>query len=133
MRYMLSLVGPAGGWEDTTPEQMRDEMARWERFDNELMEAGVFVAGEGLQDPATATTLRRADAEDWVITDGPFAEAKEQLGGFYVLQCRDLDEALAWAKRVPLRDGAIEVRPVIDYSESDQEAPAEAEGAAPKA
>jgi hypothetical protein len=52
---------------------------------------------------------------DAVVTDGPFAETKEQLGGFYLLDCKDLDEALAWAKRIPMPGGSVEVRPVMDY------------------
>jgi hypothetical protein len=51
------------------------------------------------------------------VSDGPFAETKEQLGGYYVLDCKDLDEALAWARKIPLSSGAIEVRPVMDYTQ----------------
>ncbi len=65
-----------------------------------------------------------------MITDGPFAETKEQIGGFYLLECKDMDEALEWAKKVPIRGGAIEVRPVMDYAEYGYEDPAEA-GATP--
>ena len=76
----------------------------------------MFDGGDGLQGSATATTVRVRDGER-LLTDGPFAETKEQLGGFYALECKDLDEALAWAARIPeAQFGAVEVRPVIDYT-----------------
>jgi hypothetical protein len=75
----------------------------------------VFVGGEGLQPVATATTVRVRDGER-MLTDGPYAETKEQLGGYYLLECKDLDDALNWAARIPeAKSGAIEVRPVMDY------------------
>ena len=70
----------------TTPRSSRD--------------AGAFLAGEGLQESATATTVRIQDDGERVVTDGPFAETKEQVGGFYLLECENLDEALEWAKKV---------------------------------
>jgi hypothetical protein len=132
MRYMLTLISPEGGWEDVTPEQMKEDMGHWATFGQNAMEKGAFVAGEGLQPSSTATTLRGGRGKKWVITDGPYSEAKEQLGGFYLLECKDLDEALEWAQQVPLREGAIEVRPVMDYSEYGFDDPAEA-GATPAA
>ncbi len=130
MRFMLTLIGPEGGWEDITPEQMADEMRNWERFGKEAVEAGAFVAGDGLQPTSEGKTVRGGRDEERVVTDGPFAETKEQIGGFYQLECKDMDEALEWAKRVPIRGGAIEVRPVMDYAEYGYEDPAEA-GATP--
>jgi hypothetical protein len=115
MKYMYVLIGEEGGWENASPEDMQAEMDRWTAFGQEAEEAGVFVAGEGLQESATATTLRLQEQGDPIVSDGPFAETKEQVGGFYVLDCRDLDDALAWARKIPLRSGAIEVRPVMDY------------------
>ena len=79
------------------------------------------MAGEALQQSSTATTVRLTDDGKRVVTDGPFAEAKEQVGGFYVLECADLDEALAWAQKVPVTGGAIEVRPVFDVSQFAEE------------
>jgi hypothetical protein len=130
MRFMLTLIGPEGGWEDVTPEQIKDEMKHWAAFGAETMEKGAFIAGEGLQPTTTAKTVRGGREEERVVTDGPFAETKEQVGGFYLLECRDLDEALEWAKRCPIRAGAIEVRPVMDYSEYGYEDPRDA-GATP--
>jgi hypothetical protein len=114
MKYMLTLIAEEGGWEDATPEQMKAEMDRWQEFGEALEQAGAFLAGEGLQESATATTVRIADDGERLVTDGPYAETKEQFGGFHIVECRDLDEALAIAERIPtLRvGGTIEVRPV---------------------
>jgi hypothetical protein len=115
MKYMLLLFGDENAGENLSEEDLQAEMARYEQYDRELNDAGVFVAGEGLQPTPTATTMCIVGGER-ILTDGPFAETKEQLGGFYVLNCKDLDEALAWAGRCPASgDGSIEIRPVIDY------------------
>jgi hypothetical protein len=123
MKYMLTLIGEEGGWEDASPEQMKAQMDRWAALGQEMVDAGVFIAGEGLQESATATTVRIADDER-MVTDGPYAETKEQVGGFYLLECADLDEALDWAKKVPLQGGGIEVRPVMDYTRYGYQDPA---------
>jgi hypothetical protein len=123
MRYMLTLFGEEGGWEDVTPEQMKAEMDRWQEFSKALEEANAFISGEGLQESPTATTVRIGDGDERTVTDGPFAETKEQLGGFYVIDVENLDAALEWAKKVPLQGGAIEVRPVMDYSQYGYEEP----------
>jgi hypothetical protein len=115
MKYMLLLFGDENAWETSSEQDLEAEMARYEQYDRELNEAGVFVSGEGLQPTPTATTMRIVGGER-ILTDGPFAETKEQLGGFYVLECKDLDDALAWAERCPASgDGSIEIRPVMDY------------------
>ena len=132
MKYMLTIVGPEGGLEDATPDEMKAVMDRWAAFSEETVDKGAFVAGEGLQPSATATTVRiSADGAERTVTDGPFAESKEQLGGFYLLECKDLDEALDWAKRVPARAGAVEVRPVLDPAEYGYEGPASENAATP--
>jgi hypothetical protein len=80
-----------------------------------LQGAKVMVAGDALQPVATATSVRMRDG-DRIVTDGPFAETKEQLGGYYLLDCKDLDEALAWAAKCPgAFTGTIEVRPVMVF------------------
>ena len=84
-------------------------------FGTEAGAAGVLAGGEALQDTGTATTIRDVDGSD-VVTDGPFAATKEQLGGFYVLDVADLDEALRWAAQIPHPGGCVELRPVIDFS-----------------
>ena len=126
MKYMLTLISEEGGWDDVTPEQMQAEMSRWEAFGKELEQAGAFIAGEGLQESATATTVR-LEGDERLVTDGPFAETKEQVGGFYLLECENLDEAIAWAKKVPVSGGGIEVRPVMDYTQYGYEEPQAAE------
>ena len=106
---------------------MRAGMEHWNRFEQQIFDAGVKVAGEGLQPSATATTVKVGEDDERVVTDGPFAETKEQLGGFYLLDCEDLDQALEFAKKVPLAPGgSIEVRPVMDYEQFGFEAPEKA-------
>jgi hypothetical protein len=129
MKYMLIIAGHEGGWEDRSPEEAKAEMGRWFAYTQELEDAGALVAGEGLQESATATTVRIADDGERVVTDGPFAETKEQVGGFYVIDCENLDQAIEWAKTVPARGGNIEVRPVMDYSVPGEEETVGAEAA----
>jgi hypothetical protein len=113
MRYVLTIYGDASA--DFTPEQGAQMMAAYNAFTEEVKAAGAFVGGEGLQPTATATTVRVRDGEP-LLTDGPFAETREQLGGYYLLECADLDEAVRWAAKIPgAASGCVEVRPVIDY------------------
>ena len=92
-------------------------MSEYNAYTKSLRDSGAFQAGDALQPAPTATTLRQSPG-GIVTTDGPFAETKEALGGFYVIEARDLDEALALAAQCPgLKYGSsIEVRPVLDYS-----------------
>ena len=130
MRYMLAIFGEEGGWDDVSPEEMQEGMKLWGAYEKELVDTGAYIAGEGLQPSATATTVKR-EGEERTVTDGPFAETKEQLGGFYLIECANLDEALEWAKKVPVGDGqSTEVRPVMDYGEFGYESPGEAAKAA---
>jgi hypothetical protein len=130
MRYMLTIIGEEGGWDDVTPEQMKAAMARWGEFDDKLVADGVYVAGDGLQQSATATTIKITEGEP-SVTDGPFAETKEQLGGFYLLDCESLDEALEYVKQIPAQPGSsIEVRPVMDYGDFGYVHPLDREKAA---
>ncbi|GAA1216971.1 YciI family protein [Rhodoglobus aureus] len=88
-------------------------MAPWMEYKNKLVEGGHFVAAEQLQGTETATTIRRANDAGDTIVDGPFAETKEHLGGFYIVEAKDLDEALTLAAAVPIPAGSLEVRPVV--------------------
>jgi hypothetical protein len=117
MKYVLALISEEGGSEDASPEEMKAEMDRWFGYTKESVEKGAFIAGEALQPSETATTVRIKEGEDPIVTDGPFAESKEQLGGFYLFECENLDEALDYAKRIPFRDGTVEVRPVMDFTD----------------
>jgi hypothetical protein len=115
MKYLLTLWGDESRFADATPEQMAENMKHWDAYTNEVKDAGAFLGGEGLQPTATATTVQIQASGDPIVTDGPFAETKEQLGGFYLLDCENLDEAIAWAKKIPMPGGKVEVRPVMDY------------------
>jgi hypothetical protein len=87
MKYMLLIVGDESQYADRSEEEFAASMKSWDEYTKELVAAGAFVAGEGLQSSTTATTLRVADGER-ILTDGPFVETKEQVGGFYVIDCK---------------------------------------------
>jgi hypothetical protein len=93
-------------------------MARWFQFDEEIHQALEVLAGKALHPTSTATTLRMKEGQV-VSSDGPFAETKEQLGGFYLIEAADLDEAMKWAGKMPnLADGgSVEVRPVVEFED----------------
>ena len=115
MKFLLLLYGDESRWADASPEDVQQVMNAYDAFTREVTEAGAMVAGEGLQPTSTATTARMKGGEV-VLSDGPFAETREQLGGFYLLECADLDEAVRWASKVPgVYEGSVEVRPVVDY------------------
>ena len=116
MRYLLSFIVEEGAMENTSPEEMREGLERWSAFDDNATERGVLIACEPLEGDSVATTIHIRDDGERIVTDGPFAESKEQLGGFCLLECDNLDEALEWAGKVPMRAGSIEVRPVMDLS-----------------
>ena len=115
MKYLFALYPDPSSMTNRSQEEARAAMAAWDAFTQESKDAGVFEAGEGLQSPDTATTVALEASGDHIVTDGPFAETREQLGGFYMLDCSDLDEALAWARKIPMPGGKVEVRPVMDY------------------
>jgi hypothetical protein len=117
MKYVLALISEEGGLEDASPEEMKAVMDRWEEYTKRTVENGAFIAGEALQPTETASTVRIKEGEEPIVSDGPFAESKEQLGGFYLLECKDLDEALDYAQRIPFQDGTVEVRPVMDFTD----------------
>ena len=115
-KYMLTLWGDESAWEGASPEELQESMKLWAQYDREATAAGVLLGGEGLEPSQTAQTVR-VRAGERIVTDGPFAETKEQLGGFYLLDCKDLDHAIEWAAKVPVPEGEpIEIRPVMDYA-----------------
>ena len=120
MKYTLILAAdPAKAPAPGSPEEGRFFQAFF-AFNQEIEDKGVYLGGEPLQDVSTATTIRVVDGQP-TATDGPFAETKEQIAGFYLLECADLDEALGWAAKVPTAAfgyGAVEVRPCIDYTQA---------------
>ncbi|GAA2269620.1 MULTISPECIES: YciI family protein [Kitasatospora] len=109
-KYMLLNYLPTKG--GPAPEEMREQHARWMRYDQDLKEAGLFLANDGLAGPDAATTVRVRGGETQ-LTDGPFAETKEYLAGYFLIEAPDLDVALEWAARMPSSSyGSVEVRPV---------------------
>ena len=115
MRYALLIyVEP---WE-TTAEEDAQVMEAYNAFTRAAVEADAMRGGEALQEAKTATTVRVRNGQT-VITDGPFAETKEEFGGFYLIEAADLDEAIGWAAKIPgATRGSIEVRPVYEIPES---------------
>lgn len=112
MKYMLLLFSEIDVFAGMTPKEQAEGMAAYGAFTNAVTQAGVLVASNRLRPASTATTVR-AGGSDFKVTDGPFAEAKEELGGFYLIDVADLDAALKWAKQCPgARHGVIEVRPI---------------------
>jgi hypothetical protein len=111
-RYLLSVYQPAG--DPPPPDVLGPIVARLDALDAELRDAGAKVFSGGLHDPSTATVVRASEG-DVVMTDGPFVEAKEHLGGLTIVQAEDLDEALAWGRRLAEATTLpIEVRPFQD-------------------
>ena len=114
MRYALLIYANEQDWATQTQEQSDTQFQDYMAFTKDIVDRGIHKGGEALQTTSTATTVRVRDGET-LTTDGPFAETKEQLGGFYVLECKDLDEAIELATRIPdVRSGSIEIRPVMD-------------------
>ncbi len=112
MKYMLLIFGDEAGAAAASKEQTGQVMAAYGAYTEALKKAGVMVGGERLQPTATATTVRVAKGKPEVL-NGPYAETKEQLGGFYMIDVPDLDAALSWAARCPgASRGTIEVRPI---------------------
>ena len=104
-------------------------MEEYNVYTRALKDAGVEAGGEALEPNTTATTIRIRDGQT-ITTDGPYAETKEGLGGFYLIDCANLDEALEWAARCPgARYGTMEVRPVVDFSKYAPEAAGATAGA----
>jgi hypothetical protein len=127
MKVLLMLFGDETAFVNASPEEIAREMAAWQAFDEAAREAGVVIACDGLEGSHTATTLRLRDGGRHV-TDGPFIETKDQMGGIVLLEVRDLDEAIAWAQRCP-GSYSVEIRPIMDYEAYARYA-ASAEGAA---
>jgi hypothetical protein len=123
MKYLLTIYNDESARENISPEDGKAVMDAYFAFSREVDEAGAMLGGEGLQPTSSATTVRVRDGER-TVTDGPFAETKEQLGGFYLLECKDLDEAIEWAAKIPgAQSGSVEVRPVMNYDAAGSEQP----------
>lgn len=119
-RYAALIYAPADKAGPLSPEEWAAMMTEYNDFNETAGAAGVIAGGEALQPASTATTVQvkgGARGGDVVTLDGPFAETAEVLGGFYLLDCADLDEALKWAAEIPgAWHGRVEVRPCVDLS-----------------
>ena len=103
--------------EDQDDVDMQTLIAQYQVFDEQAEAAGILLGGNALEAVSTATSVRVRSGKP-ELTDGPFAETKEQLGGYYLLECKNLDEALGWAAKIPsARYGTIEVRPVMVFDQ----------------
>jgi hypothetical protein len=119
-KYAALIYTPADTEGEGTPEQWAQVMAEYQVFGEKATAAGVMAGGEALEPTATATTVHVSGGAggDVMTTDGPFAETKEVLGGFYVLDCADLDDAVKWASQIPgAWHGKVEVRPLMAFPE----------------
>lgn len=114
MRYMILIYTDEGIEARRSPAENEAHMGGYYAFTNEVRERGNFLNGDALQPTSTATTVRVNNGKT-LATDGPFAETKEQLGGFYILDCQDLDEAIELAAKIPAaQEGCVEIRPIME-------------------
>lgn len=117
MRYMLLIYGDESGAESMSEEEGKAIWDAWWAYDGAIASEGIKRAGDALQPSGTATTVRVAGGET-VLTDGPFAETREQIGGYYIVECDTLDQAVDAARRMPhmAQGGVVEVRPVMEMA-----------------
>jgi hypothetical protein len=115
MQYMLLIYDNEKMWPSMSEKERNALMGEYYAFTEETKKSGKYVAGDALQPTSTATTVRVREGKR-LTTDGPFAETKEQLGGYYLINAKDLDEAMTIAAKIPgARFGSIEVRPVMKF------------------
>lgn len=113
MRYLLLIYGNEGTWNALSEAEQGRRMGEFGRYTEAIKASGHYVSGSQLAPVAMATSVRVKDGKR-LVTDGPFAETREQLGGYYLVEAKDLDEAIGLAARIPMEDiGTIEVRPQI--------------------
>jgi hypothetical protein len=116
MQYLLGLIGEEPNFEEISPDEMQATIDLMDKYNQELRDAGAMIYGAGLRERATATVVAFPAEEggEATVTDGPFAETKEQLMGFWIIEAANLDEALAWTKKAPLQRVQVEVRPLVE-------------------
>ncbi len=113
MQYLLLIYEAESVMNDMPPEQKGAVFQEYGTFTQDLVERGLFTAGDALQPVSTATSVRVQNGKT-LTTDGPFAETKEQLGGYYLIEAKDLDEAVGVAAKIPAaRFGTVEIRPIL--------------------
>ena len=120
MRYLLLIYGNEQAAAAKSDQAQAAEMDAWWKYTSDLQQSGQHLAGEALQPIATATTVRLSNGRP-LVADGPFAETKEQLGGYYLINVPDLDAAIGWASKMPnLPDGgSVEIRPIMEFDTSE--------------
>ena len=122
MQYMLLIYDQEKIWQDMSKEEAQKYFAEYMQFTQSIKDSGHFIAGDALQSITTATCVRTRNGKVQT-TDGPFAETKEQLGGYYLINAKDLDEARQIAARIPSSKlGTIEIRPVMVYDQQQERA-----------
>jgi hypothetical protein len=116
MKYLLMICTDEAAEGRMSEAAMTDMMKNYFAFTQDAKDKGVYIGGNALQPTTTATTVRVRDGKT-ITSDGPFTETKEQIGGYYLFECKDLDEAISWAARIPsATNGSIEVRPIRVFS-----------------
>ena len=112
MQYMALIYGDEERWDALSDGERQEIYSRYRAFSDDAQRAGVMAGGDELGPTRDATTVR-VRGDETLVTDGPYAELKEALGGYFLFECDSLDEALDWAARIPAAEhGAVEVRPV---------------------
>jgi len=113
MKYILLIHDEEKAWEQMSEDEKNAVMSEYRKFSEAIQSSGHYITGAQLQPVSTATSVRIRDGKR-LVTDGPFAETREQLGGYYLVEAKDLDEAIALAARIPsAKMGTIEVRPLV--------------------
>ncbi|HEV2671633.1 MAG TPA: YciI family protein [Gemmatimonadales bacterium] len=117
MRYLCLIYEDEKSWEKATEADMKQGMAEYGAFTDSIKNAGKYIGGEALQPTKTATSVRVRNGK-LSTTDGPYVETKEQLGGYYLINAKDLNDAVQVASRIPgAKHGTVEVRPVMEFNQ----------------
>jgi len=117
MRYLCLIYEDEKWWEKASQADMQEGMAAYNGFTDSIKKAGNYIGGEALQPTKTATSVRVRNGK-LSTTDGPYVETKEQLGGYYLIKAKDLNEAVQVASRIPgAKHGTVEVRPVMEFDQ----------------
>ncbi|MCZ6866586.1 MAG: YciI family protein [Dehalococcoidia bacterium] len=115
MRYLMLIYADEKTMAGVSQEDMKGVLDAWFKYTDDFQKSGKMLGGEALQPTPTATTVRYANGKT-VTSDGPFAETKEQLGGYYAIDATDLDEAIEWASKMPIPVGSVEIRPIMEFN-----------------
>ena len=111
MRFLMIVKATPQSETGVFPPDAEQKFAEMGVFNDEMIAAGVMLDAAGLKPSSAGKRIRFEGRGNPIVTDGPFAETKELIGGFWIIQCKDMEEALSWAKRVPFQDGEVELRP----------------------